>query len=84
MRKSRYLLDRDLKDKFTAQSIDEHAIDLSLTSPSLYLKEGVTNINPRYVIIDFYILIRTDELSLETQNFLVNIDGKKRPWAYVF
>ncbi|CAF3159550.1 unnamed protein product [Rotaria sp. Silwood2] len=43
MRKARYLLDRDLKDKFTAQSIDEHAIDLSLTSPSLYLKEGVTH-----------------------------------------
>jgi hypothetical protein len=50
MRKARYLLDRDLKDKFTAQSIDEHAIDLSLTSPSLYLKEGVTHVNPRYVI----------------------------------
>jgi hypothetical protein len=49
MRKARYLLDRDLKDKFTAQSIDEHAIDLNLTSPSLYLKEGVTHINPRYV-----------------------------------
>jgi tektin-1 len=49
MRKARYLLDRDLKDKFTAQSIDEHAIDLNLTSPSLYLKEGVTNIDPRYV-----------------------------------
>ncbi|CAF4328825.1 unnamed protein product [Rotaria sp. Silwood2] len=44
MRKARYLLDRDLKDKFTAQSIDEHAIDLSLTSPSLYLKEGVTHL----------------------------------------
>ena len=52
MRKSRYLLDRDLKDKFTAQSIDEHAIDLNLTSPSLYLKEGVTHINPRYVTIN--------------------------------
>ena len=49
MRKARYLLDRDLKDKFTAQSIDEHAIDLSLTSPDLYLKEGVTKINPRLV-----------------------------------
>jgi hypothetical protein len=47
LRKARYLLDRDLKDKFTAQSIDEHAIDLSLTSPGLYLKEGVTNVNPR-------------------------------------
>jgi hypothetical protein len=53
MRKARYLLDRDLKDKFTAQSIDEHAIDLSLTSPALYLKEGVTHINPRYVMIHF-------------------------------
>jgi hypothetical protein len=52
MRKSRYLLDRDLKDKFTAQSIDEHAIDLSLTNPLLYLKEGVTRINPRYVTIN--------------------------------
>jgi hypothetical protein len=47
MRKARYLLDRDLKDKFTAQTIDEHAIDLGLTSPGLYLKEGVTKVNPR-------------------------------------
>ncbi|CAF1010171.1 unnamed protein product [Adineta steineri] len=54
MRKSRYLLDRDLKDKFAAQSIDEHAIDLSLTSPQLYLKEGVTNINPRSVSEPFW------------------------------
>jgi len=52
MRKARYLLDRDLKDKFTAQSIDEHAIDLNRTSQSLYLKEGVTHIDPRYVIIN--------------------------------
>jgi hypothetical protein len=52
MRKARYLLDRDLKDKFAAQSIDEHAIDLSLTSQSLYLKEGVIHIDPRYVIIN--------------------------------
>lgn len=53
MRKARHLLDRDLKEKFTAQSIDEHAIDLNLTSPSLYLKEGVTHVNPRYVNINF-------------------------------
>lgn len=55
MRKSRYLLDRDLKDKSTAQAIDEHAIDLSLTNSSLYLKEGVTHINPRYVAINLCI-----------------------------
>ncbi|CAF0896071.1 unnamed protein product [Adineta steineri] len=53
MRQSRYLLDRDLKDKFAAQSIDEHVIDLSLTNPSLYLKEGVTCIEHRYVTIHF-------------------------------
>jgi hypothetical protein len=50
MRKSRYLLDRDLKDKFTAQSIDKNVIDLHLTSSLLYLKEGITHIDPRYVI----------------------------------
>ncbi|CAF1659922.1 unnamed protein product, partial [Adineta ricciae] len=54
MRKSRYLLDRDLKDKFAAQTIDEHAIDLSVTSPSLYLKEGVANIDPRSVSEPFW------------------------------
>jgi hypothetical protein len=51
MRKSLYLLDRDLKNKFTAQSIDEHAMDLNLTNPLLYLKENVTHIDPRYVTI---------------------------------
>jgi len=54
MRKARYLLDRDLKDKFTAQSIDEHAIDLNLTSPNLYLKEGVSKVNPRSVSEPFW------------------------------
>jgi len=63
MRKARYLLDRDLKDKFTAQSIDEHAVDLNLTSPGLYLKEGVTHINPRYVMINFSISIRKKMIS---------------------
>lgn len=57
MRKARYLLDRDLKDKFTAQSIDEHAVDLSLTNPSLYLKEGVTHVNPRYVTLSISMYI---------------------------
>ena len=71
MRKSRYLLDRDLKDKFAAQTIDEHAIDLSVTSPSLYLKEGVANIDPRYVNIDLCMQIE-GILSLETENFLVD------------
>ncbi|CAF2429177.1 unnamed protein product [Rotaria sp. Silwood2] len=54
MRKARYMLDRDLKDKFTAQSLDEHIIDLNLTSPSNYLKEGVTHINPRSVSEPFW------------------------------
>ncbi|CAF0738398.1 unnamed protein product [Didymodactylos carnosus] len=54
MRKARYLLDRDLKDKLTAQTIDEHAIDLTLTNPSLYLKEGVTKVNPRSVSEPFW------------------------------
>ncbi|CAF3295840.1 unnamed protein product [Rotaria socialis] len=39
MRKARYLLDRNLKDKFIAQSIDEHSLDLNLINPSLYLQE---------------------------------------------
>ncbi|CAF0920238.1 unnamed protein product [Rotaria sp. Silwood1] len=47
MRKAHYMLDRDLKDKFTAQSIDKHTMNLNLTSSSIYLKEGITNINSR-------------------------------------
>ena len=81
MRKARYLLDRDLKDKFNAQSIDEHAIDLNLTSPSLYLKEGVTHINPRYVIINFYACILGKKKRIDYCLgicFFVNIDRKRK------
>ncbi|CAF2042809.1 unnamed protein product [Rotaria magnacalcarata] len=54
MRKARYLLDRDLKEKFTAQSIDEHALDLNLINSSLYLKKGITHMNPRSVSEPFW------------------------------
>jgi hypothetical protein len=52
MRKARYLLDRDLKEKLTSQSIDEHVFDLNLTSSSLYMQEVVTCIDHWYVTIN--------------------------------
>ena len=46
-RKARYNLESDLKNKFNAQAIDSHAQNLSLTNPSLYLKSGVSKIEPK-------------------------------------
>lgn len=45
-RKAKYNLESDLKNKFNAQSIDSHVQNLSLTSPSLYLKNGAAKIEP--------------------------------------
>jgi hypothetical protein len=53
MRKSRYLLDRNLKGKFTARSIDEHSMDLNLTNPSLYHNENVTHLGMSQFIYVF-------------------------------
>ena len=46
-RKAKYNLEQDLKNKFNAQSIDGHVQNLSLTSPSLYLKNGAAKIEPK-------------------------------------
>ena len=43
-RKVKYDLDCDLKDKFSAQSIDEYAKEIQLTNPDLYLKSGAAKI----------------------------------------
>jgi len=43
-RKAKYDLDCDLKDKFSAQSIDEYVKDIQLTNPDLYLKSGAAKI----------------------------------------
>jgi tektin-1 len=45
-RKAKFNLESDLKNKFNAQSIDSHVQNLSLTSPSLYLKNGAAKIEP--------------------------------------
>lgn len=46
-RKVKYNLENDLKNKFTAESIDSHVQNLTLTSPSLYLKNGAAKIEPK-------------------------------------
>ncbi|RNA34799.1 Tektin-1 [Brachionus plicatilis] len=45
-RKARYNLENDIKNKFNAESIDSHVQNLTLTSPSLYLKNGAAKIEP--------------------------------------
>ncbi|CAF0748814.1 unnamed protein product [Brachionus calyciflorus] len=45
-RKAKYNLENDIKNKFKAESIDSHVQNLSLTSPSLYLKNGAAKIEP--------------------------------------
>lgn len=46
-RKAKYDLECDLKDKFSAKSIDEYARDIQLTNPDLYLKSGAAKIEPQ-------------------------------------
>ena len=46
-RKAKYNLEQDIKNKFTAQSIDAHAKNLGLTSPNTYLKHGTAKIEPK-------------------------------------
>jgi tektin-1 len=46
-RKAKYQLESDIKNKFNAQSIDSYAKNLSLTNPDLYLKQGVSKIEPK-------------------------------------
>lgn len=46
-RKARYNLENDIKNKFNAESIDSHVQNLTLTSPSLYLKNGAAKIEPK-------------------------------------
>lgn len=45
-RKAKYNLEQDIKNKFTAESIDAHAKNLGLTSPITYLKNGTAKIEP--------------------------------------
>lgn len=45
-RKAKFNLESDLKNKFSAMSIDEHVQNLSLTNPSTYLKHGTAKIEP--------------------------------------
>ena len=46
-RKAKYNLESDLKNKFSAMSIDSHVQNLSLTNPSTYLKNGTAKIEPK-------------------------------------
>ncbi len=45
-RKAKFDLESDLSDKFGAKSIDEYVRDISLTNNNLYLKSGVSKIQP--------------------------------------
>lgn len=45
-RKAKYNLESDLKNKFSALSIDSHVQNLSLTNPTTYLKNGTAKIEP--------------------------------------
>lgn len=45
-RKAKYNLEADLKNKFNTMSIDTHVQNLSLTTPSNYLKNGTAKIEP--------------------------------------
>lgn len=49
-RKSKYNLEKDLKDKFAARSIDEHNAELRTNSGSLHFKSGSAKIQAKYVI----------------------------------
>ena len=46
-RKAKYNLECDLKNKFSAMSIDTHVQNLGLTTPSIYLKNGTAKIEPK-------------------------------------
>lgn len=45
-RKAKYNLESDLKNKFSALSIDSHVQNLGLTNPTTYLKNGTAKIEP--------------------------------------
>lgn len=45
-RKAKYNLESDLKNKFSAMSIDSHVQNLGLTNPTTYLKNGTAKIEP--------------------------------------
>ena len=46
-RKAKYNLEKDLKDKFDAQSIDSHARNLDLNRPDIYMKRGADKVEPK-------------------------------------
>ncbi len=46
-RKAKYNLESDLKNKFSAMSIDSHVQNLGLTNPTTYLKNGTAKIEPK-------------------------------------
>lgn len=48
-RKAKFLLDKDLKDKFAAQNIDEYCENLKNNSAGLHLKDGATKIETNSV-----------------------------------
>jgi tektin-1 len=50
-RKAKYNLESDLKNKFSALSIDSHVQNLSLTNPTTYLKNGTAKIEPKYLFV---------------------------------
>ena len=54
-RKAKYNLEKDLKDKFDALTIDEHNAELRNYSAELRFKDGVAKIDAKYVPYSFHI-----------------------------
>ena len=48
-RKAKYNLEKDLKDKFSAMSIDDHCHELRNNSASIGFKEGAAKIESMWV-----------------------------------
>lgn len=46
-RKAKYNLEKDLKDKFSALSIDEHNAELKNNSAGLHFQDGAAKIDAR-------------------------------------
>lgn len=56
-RKAKYLLEKDLKDKFQAQDIDEYCENLKNNSAGLHLKDGAAKIEAKCVTLICWVFV---------------------------
>ena len=56
-RKAKYLLEKDLKDKFQAQDIDEYCENLKNNSAGLHLKDGAAKIEAKCVTLICWVFL---------------------------